>query len=500
MVDQISKPPLLYVWGAPTIDWLNILDYSSHEGLSYWPLSRPQAEVHLTAQPGGSALLHLLLKKMIPSDAFTGDKKAEIKGTQFDNQAIETFEAIKRNGGKLEGPFHPFNSQARHNWTMWQKVSTDGSTTGDKQPRYTMVGWNDREIGAPECNDVMPCMEELSSDCSILFLLDDPDWGQEEDEEKYKGVQEALKNALQVVQNGESVQWAGFNYPPGIILKVSSYNNPSGTITQSAIYQMLLNSPALAQKTTLLTTVRDLRAEGARIGHSLSWERMLDDVVQAVDDCFKQRFGRVIVNVGLCGAVIVEEDSEARMRALIFTRSEQEDDEPQDVLGQSTCMMAALATAWAEYGDKMDWAKATCNGLRMIRSLHDTGYSVSYKSKNRRVLEFPIEDLCNQYYNYPPPMQVDLPNSSFPNADVEGDTEEIGTFITDAVQMQSTRGHTWTILHSELRKKRPAGDARDAARGARQEEQRIFYDIAMNVAKKGPKKALKNVPIEIVGQ
>jgi hypothetical protein len=70
--------------------------------------------------------------------------------------------------------------------------------------------------------------------------------------------------------------------------------------------------------------------------------------------------------------------------------------------------------------------------------------------------------------------------------------------------MRCNPGNTWAILHFELRqqayRQRYELSARHAAPHSQLEEQDIFYETAKDVAKRGPEKALKNVPVETVGK
>ena len=114
--------------------------------------------------------------------------------------------------------------------------------------------------------------------------------------------------------------------PRHIIVKLALY----GDGKRSPVLEQIIKR-GLAERTTIVTAIGDLRACAVCVSESLSWERLLEQVVAAVRSCTcrfieastsKLAFERVIVTVGAAGAVIVENDK----ATLVFDRSGQEGD------------------------------------------------------------------------------------------------------------------------------------------------------------------------------
>jgi hypothetical protein len=299
-------------------------------------------------------------------------------------------------------------------------------------------------------------------------------------------------------------------------------------LTETPLCKHLNSHPVLLNNTTVLTTVRKLRGDKVRIGAPLSWERMFDDVVLAADRSFENRFKRVVVTVGLCGAVVIENVSGGKTQTLVFDHHRQEGDFEAKlkgrVLGSSTCMMAALATAWvddvlgwqdgsANRGtEKLTWPEAVRVGLEMMRELGWRGY-VRNREKDRPILEFPLKELANIYdrteaWLRPPrngatseeaastaihgddlsPRTVAWPRKLAKDAWEEFPEGDLETFQRAEAPYRYDK--TWTIL----------GSAPGASSGGRRTpDVEALLESAKKIVKEGPQ-ALKNVPVERVNK
>ncbi|MEX2314450.1 MAG: AAA family ATPase, partial [Thermomicrobiales bacterium] len=169
--------------------------------------------------------------------------------------------------------------------------------------------------------------------------------------------------------------------PASIILKMS---NPIG---QGRLWERLL--AGFADALTVYISVGDLRKEFAPVGQPLSWERTATDVTRAVRerrDLASAR--RVVVSLGLSGALLIERDGPSR---LIFDPLHQEGDwegaRPGMSSGLGTCIAAALALE-ASRAETPDWARAIQAGLEAGRALHE-GRFVRPESPSDDGLIFP---------------------------------------------------------------------------------------------------------------
>lgn len=144
-----------------------------------------------------------------------------------------------------------------------------------------------------------------------------------------------------------------------------------------------------ADELTVVALIEDLRKDSLAVGYSLSWEQVYRDVVDAVRGSELGRARRVVVLVGLLGAVILERDGFTR---LVFDPRAQERDlrdfAPGRVTGYLVCLGVALMreTLTATHPDLEDAAK---RGLAAARALHLAGYDASGDGSAVR-LSFPL--------------------------------------------------------------------------------------------------------------
>jgi hypothetical protein len=130
-----------------------------------------------------------------------------------------------------------------------------------------------------------------------------------------------------------------------------------------------------ADDLTVFALIEDLRKDSLPVGYSLSWEQIYRDVVDAVRGSDLGKAQRVVVPVGLLGAVIVERDGFTR---LVFDPRAQERDlasfAPGRVTGYMACVSAAVLRELVA-GDRPDVEGAVRRGLTAARALHFAGFA-----------------------------------------------------------------------------------------------------------------------------
>jgi len=416
---------IIQVCGDPTVDWLTIRN-ETEPGLGpfFWVPDQPAPEVGLSVQPGGSALITPLLAAMIPS------KSATVRGVKLDAALLE----------------RPMSAITRA-WTVWQRQGKKGEPSS-----FRIAEWTGYEAG---------------------------DW--DYDGHAAKGVPDLL-----VIEDSG----LGFRHHPAgwpRALRGPSRRKPQHILVKLALYGDGKRSPVLqrivdlglADRTTVLTAVSDLRACAVKVAESLSWERMLEEVAAAVHskacpfaDAGELAFHQVIVTIGTAGALLVGRTG----NTLIFDRAGQEGDFERQLggsmMGYNTAVLGALGAAWAVAPGKVDWKRATLDGIALARYLHLAGYAIVDGSP-RAQLQFPFEGLAEAYAkrNSPPPDRK----------------KEFARVWNLGIFEDSAGGFalgTWTILNQALLH----GGCASAS------------DCARSIARKGPQAALPDVPIETIGK
>ena len=128
-----------------------------------------------------------------------------------------------------------------------------------------------------------------------------------------------------------------------------------------------------ADRLTIIVPVMELRKTGVQIGYPLSWERTAEEVDAAVRAHPIGRAARVVVQLELSGAVIVEH---ATKTTLVYDPTMQEGawlaSRPGVVPGYQLCYLAALSTAFAA-DVAADVTGAVRRAVAATRTLHATG-------------------------------------------------------------------------------------------------------------------------------
>ncbi len=436
---------LIQICGDPTVDWFRIHneDIIVRGGVYYWKKQKEDSKVRLSSKPGGSAMVLQLLNEMISVET------AQVEGAILDEELLN----------------RPKDKRITTSWTVWREYPNPGLNHNS----FRLEKWHEFEPGYWD----YPAAK-LNGYPDLLVIQDSG-----------LGFRTCKEGWPEVLSGSVSRE----NIPHDIILKLGQYNDGKDNPLLNRIIEL-----GLANRTTIVTTLSDLRSCPVKIGISLSWERMMEEVVAAVlsANCpFLDHFGKsimfkqVIVTLGASGAVIVGKDNST----IIFDRSGQEGDFaslfPGQMMGYHACLLGALATAWAEQPELINWIEATCIGVKLARKLHIEGYEV-VEQDDYKHLQFPNKAIAKSYREF---------------SSIENNTENIiykqiadlGCFSSenDTLINRKDRDH-WTILEENLLK----NQINDFGL---QNPQRAVNECARNTVTEGPLTALPDVPVEMIG-
>jgi hypothetical protein len=430
--EDVMEKRMIQVCGDPTVDWMTIRkETEAGLGPFFWMPNRPTPRVGLSVQPGGSALITQFLEALIPRE-------------------VATIQGIRLDPALLEKPEAPITRA----WTVWQQQGS-----GNSQSAFRLAEWTSYEPG------IWDYAAHRANEVPDVLVIEDSGLG-------FREYQAGWPEALALGCD---------RAPRHIIVKLALY----GEGKRSPILEQIIKR-GLAKHTTILTAIGDIRACAVCVSESLSWERLVEQVVAAVRSCAcmyvdsstgRLVFDRVIVTVGAAGAVIVEDDKVI----LVFDRSGQEGDFERHfrglMMGYNTCVIGALAAALATNPEDVNWKLATRDGIALARLLHLGGYDAE---KGR--LKFPSERLAQGYAS----------RGAAPDKRM-GEREKVwdlGVFEDSSNLVENSRG-TWTILEQAV-----LGGGRD---NSRSELVARVCNCARNIARQGPAAALKDVPIETIG-
>ncbi|MCX5780246.1 MAG: hypothetical protein NTV45_05405 [Firmicutes bacterium] len=436
--------PLIQVCGDPTVDWFRIHneDIIVRGGVYYWKKQAEDTKVRLSSKPGGSAGVLQLLKAMIPV------LNARVEGASLDEELLS----------------RPQDNRITTSWTLWREFSNPGFN----HTSFRIEKWHEFEPG----NWDYPAARLTGH--PDLLIIQDSGLG-------FRTCCEGWPEALSAA-NPEKI-------PRDLIFKLGQYNDGQPNPLLNRIVEL-----GWADRTTIVTTLSDLRACVVKIGLSLSWERMLEEVVAAVfnancpfvDPCGTGlKFKQVIVTMGESGVIIVED----RTSTIIFDRSGQEGDFasrfPGQMMGYHSCLLGALAAAWAESPAAMDWIEASRIGTQLARTLHTQGYEVVKKGPHR-YLQFPGQAMADAYLllKYA---------TNIPANYLYEQITDLGIFSADnEALINKIDRDNWTILEENLLRNKRYLDAFH-------DPQSAVNECARNIVVKGPLVSLPDVPVEIFG-
>jgi len=416
-----SRRRLVQICGDPTVDWIIIKpDESQRTGEQFWR----EARRAVAPSAGGAALVTRLVEELCRG------AHVAVQGVRLDNDVHLA---------------SPIAGTIRSALTVWKPI--DESRTGYRiadspanlpgRFAYGAIPWE----GTPEC-----------------LVIDDA------------GVPNGFRHQPHTWPPVLQPQAA----PAGVqhvIVKLAGFSDRSARLP---VLDRLCRL-GLADRTTVVVSVGNLRRCDVRIGPPLSWERTFEGVVDAVlsgatpfgDRRRGLRFARVVVTVDLSGAVVVQRSPSECL--LCFDRSGQERDwvgqHQGDVLGHKTCMVAALTKACLAQPEQPSWGEAVRTGLVAARELHRSGFVVPDRT-DAAVPEFPFQRLV--------PVLADGARS-----------EEWQRLAVISGALGDLKPG-FTILSQVL------------PRRTLSEVNRLF-DKAKEIATSGPDEALTDVPVETVG-
>lgn len=435
--------PWIQVCGDPTVDWFRIHndDVVVRGGVYYWQKQDERSAVRLSSKPGGSALVMELLQTVLTSD------KARVEGVAIDEELLN----------------RPKDGRITTSWTSWREFPNPGLGQGS----YRLADWHEFEPGEWDYSVALTGYPDL-------LVIWDSNLG-------FRSYQENWPEILTSPQPDQE--------PEHIIYKLGQYNDGQPNPLLDRIVQLGYN-----QSTTIITSLSDLRACAVKVGISLSWERMLEEVVQAVyspncpfiDKKGTLKYQQVIIPVGNSAAIIVNSNA----NILIFDRSGQEGDFaeefPGQIIGDNTCIVVALAANWAENRAHTDWIQACYEGVELARYLQIHGYDVVDKG-NHKHLEFPYRTIAAAYRN--------LQMSGVVQKDFiyNDKIHNLGIFV-DESNIALKQSGSWTILENALLKNQPGGQLLPDYQSIM-----AVNECACDIVVRGPRAALLDVPIETIG-
>ena len=435
---------IIQMCGDPTVDWFRIVneDVIVRGGVYYWKKQPEDTKVRLSSKPGGSAMMLQLLTAMIPADLAT------VQGATLDEELLN----------------RPKDNRITISWTSWRRFPNPGFS----HSAYRLDKWHEFEPGYWDYPSA-----RLNGPADLLIIQDSG-----------LGFRDCAAGWPESLRDDSRV-----DLPKEIIFKLGQYNENRPNPLLERIDEL-----GLADRTTMVTTLSDLRSCAVKIGVSLSWEQMLEEVIAAVfnTNCpFVEgkggglKYKRVIVTMGASGVIIAEKTTST----IIFDRSGQEGDFasqfPGQMMGYHTCLLGALAVAWVENPEQMDWIAACNIGLRLARNLHVHGYE-TVRQDNAQYLQFPSETTAAAYLKLKTTSVADSAN------DLYTQIHDLGIFTVDNQALEQMIRDHWTILEENLL----------CAKNQRRflpDSQGSVIQCARNVVVKGPLISLPDVPVEIFG-
>jgi hypothetical protein len=416
----------IYVCGDVNIDWLN--PYAESDGSSFWA-EKPE-EIRVSSTLAGALILRELIKKLIPKSS------AEVPEISHDPKWK-----------------HEPMSQITTSWTTWKDYENN---------KYRISSWNYHNKFNTNYTEFYHNLIFQSKKANLL-VVHDANLG-------FRNMGEEIVPKLISTKDTEL-----------IIYKLYEYGND---ISNPVLKH--LNKVGLDKKTILVTRLSDVRKCQVNISHSLSWERLFTEIVNAVHNdeaCpfFKHYdFQKVIIMVKNNGAIIC---SKNRKDCLIYDLKGQEDGfesrYPGEVIGSGNCISAVLAAQWFEQSTSSpDWVrKAIQLGLALARLLHFSGYSLEPKKKK---LVFPLDQIANTYNEWKNsgPDLSDSPDyaASSKEFDYPTDINGLGTYLTTGKIISASK---WSILEKKWQEKKDKDS------------------FARSVAIKGPKHLYaEGIPVE----
>ena len=439
--------PLIQVCGDPTVDWFRIHNENIvvRGGVYFWKKQQEVSRVRMSSRPGGAANVLQLMQEIIP------DEVGRIQGLVVEEELLQ----------------QPKDDRITTSWTLWKEFANPGLNS----TAFRLSEWQEFEPGswnyqAHRLNGYPDLL--VLQDSGLGFRFCPEGWPQVLSDKSHK-------------------------LPDQIIIRLGQY----GDIPENPLLDRI-GELELSPLTTIVTTLSDLRSCPVKVGVSLSWERMLEEVAAAVcsanspfwDQSSRSlKYKQVVVTIGASGAVIVGN----KFNTLIFDCRGQEGDfaaqYPGQMIGYNTCVIAALAAEWTRNPASPDWKQAVYQGMALARLLHVKGFDVVEEGGGYKYLQYPYAMLGQAYREL---------NDGTQAAEVWPDMSSIGDLgvFTDyqGLTINPRRLGKWTILENTLLKEAVPRDYLENTRNIE-----AVGECARNIVVYGPRKALPDVPIEIVG-
>lgn len=338
----MTEPPRadLLVAGDATVDWMLVTPPGESAGaqLSYrW--DQP-GNVLLNAQAGGAALLTNVLRTMLAEP--------------HDRHASPVLAGVDLPPGALRDPNYPAVTRVFTRWSPLPRLH------GSRE-----VAWRIEEfLGQVSASERLQHANQGSAAEPGCIVLDDSNQGFRDDIDAWPAQ----------LTSGQ---------PKNLVLKLSS------PLAEGRLWRHLVDN--FAERLTVYVPVGELRKGESSVGQPLSWERTSRDIVKAVRAHHGlARAERVIVSLGLAGAVLVERNGPA---TLLFDPAHQEGDwedrRPGIPYMVGICITAALASEAVLTPGEADWKAAVGRGLSAARSVHEGGFELS-EDDGTPGLAFPI--------------------------------------------------------------------------------------------------------------
>ena len=433
---------LIQVCGDPTVDWLRVHneDVVVRGGVYFWQKQKETSRVRLSSKPGGAAMVLDLLQEMI-------DDEAKVEGTILEDELLS----------------RPKDYRITTSWTMWKEFVNPGFGRN----AYRLGEWQEFEPGYWDYS-----LGRLFGTPDLLVIWDSG--------LGFRSTSEGWPEILKTT---------GGTQPGHIIIKLGQYNDGQNNPLLNRITELGLND-----RTTIISSLSDLRSCAVKVGVSLSWERMLEEVVAAVlspncpfvDENGLIKYKQVVIPVSMSGAIIVGREE----NTLIFDRSGQEGDFsarfPGQMIGDNCCIVAALAASWAQEQEEVDWAEAALLGVELARLLHIIGYKV-VEADGYKYLEFPYAAIAKVYRGL---KKGEMPLEHFL---YQGQIGDLGVF-RDKNHLAVHHPGNWTILESNL-----LNEQEEESLGRHRHSVKAVNEIARDIVVRGPQAALLNIPVETIG-
>ena len=319
--------PTIRVAGDSTIDWQiavpTVAAFDELHAAYQWETPRSPG---IAPEPGGASLLTALLHR-----------------------------ARGASGGTVIGPAIPAQGLIDPNDPTWPRTFGLWRPFPAERGRPQLAWRLDRFLGIrPAADAQIECPDAASSQRAECVVLDDAGLGFRSSVERWPAELTSLDQP-----------------PTRILLKTA------GVLDASPLWSHLID--AHRQRLTTYVAVGDLRKGYAAIGQPHSWQRTAEEVAAAVrDHPLLGRSQRVVVSLGMAGAVMIERDGDT---TLVFDSMHQEGDwenqRPGSATGLGTCIMAALALAVTRDLNAPAWTDALARGLIAARGVHEAGYELS---------------------------------------------------------------------------------------------------------------------------